>query len=621
MMKRRNGYAFLSLIFFACIIGACKRNKPMILSAELEQAQALMYECPDSAFHILQNIKRRDLSDKFQNAAWCLLMTQAKDKSYEKHSSDSLINIACKYFVNQNNSHWKALAYNYKGVVNQQLGDVEEAIEDYLKAANEVEKTKDHQLTYLIYSNLGLAYTYRSLTTYAMKSLQKAYEYAKLSANKAYISAALSYIARVYSVKQDWTKALEYYKEAEKVAEASGDVHEIGCTKGEISMIYAAKEEYNLAMKYAREALNIAKKEGVNVEQMMLNIADIYRFQGINDSAYYYYKKTLFSDNIYTLRSAYRSLYILSKKQGKYAEAIDYNEKMWNWADSIQSLEHNKAIIEIQEKYDQQKVLNEKNQLQIEKNRTLRIGLFVSIFLLSSIIIAIYKLFRKKKQLQKSKEQINEYQQKIISNEILINKNRNHIEELLHQIEISRNIKEQVDEEYQTLLMKLQCQNEKLHNENDELQTKISHYSTSLQDQLKNQDILNKLSKDYLRLRERESFLCAELIKHTKILNDLKTSPKYLDAVLWNKVRISVNELYDNFEKKLHQEFSTLTESDIQLCCLIKLRFSISEIAIMRGVSSTSISQQKLRLKKRLTHELGNDYDGSQPLDLWLWDY
>lgn len=620
-MKRRNEYAILSLLFLGSIVGACKPKEGIPLLPELEKAQAVMYEYPDSALHILQDIRRTKLSDEFQKAAWCLLLTQAKDKNYIKHTSDSLINVACKYFENQDDLHWKALAYNYKGVVNQQLGNVEEAVQDYLKSANEVEKTKDYQLAYLIYSNLGMAYTYRSLTTYAMESLQKAYEYANLSGNKVYICAALSYIARVYSVKQDWEKALEYYKEAEKMAVASGDLHEIGCTKGEISMIYAAKKEYDLAMKCAREALNIAKKEGINVEQMMLNIADIYRFQGINDSAYYYCKKVLVSDNVYTLRSTYFLLYILSKKQKKYEDAIKYSDQMWNYTDSIHSLDRNRAIIEIQEKYNQQKLLNEKNQLQIEKERTLRMGLTMLIFLLIGIILVIYKLFRKQKQLQESKEQISEYQQKINSNEILINTNRNHIEELLQQIEISRNVKEQVDEEYQTLLIRLQYQNEKLHNENNELQTKISHYSASLQDKLKSQDILNKLSKDYLRLRERESFLCAELIKHTKILSDLKASPKYLDVVLWNKVCGLVNELYDNFEKRLHQQFSTLTEGDIQLCCLIKLRFSISEIAIMRGVSPTSISQQKTRLKKRLAQELGSNYDDSQPLDLWLWDY
>lgn len=621
MVEKRDVCIVFGVILFVCIVVSCGHRKSQNLLPELKQAESVMYDHPDSALYILKRVGTSELSDPFQNAAWCLLMTQAKDKNYEKHASDSLINIAYEYFMKCDDPHWKALAYNYKGVVSDRLGDVEGAIQNYLKAINEVEKNKDYQLAYLIYSNLGIAYTYRSLNEYAIESLQKAYEYAKLSGNKVYISAALAYMARVYSVQSNWKKALEYYQEAEKLAEESGKARELSGIKGELSMIYAIKEEYNVALQYVKAALKIAINSGIKTEQFMLSIGDIYRLQGINDSAYYYYNKALFSDNIYTLQSAYRSLYVLSKKQGNFADAVDYSEKLWNCSDSIRSLERNRALIEIQERYDQQKVLNEKNELQIEKDRTLKIGLSVLIFLLSSIIVVIYKLFCKQKQLQKSEEQISEYQHKINSNEVLINKNRNHINELLHQIEISRNVKEQVDGEYQTLLIELQCQNEKLHTENEVLQSKINHYSISLQDKLKNQDALNKLSKDYLRLRQREAFLCTQLIAHQKVLNDLKVSPKYLDAVLWNKVCMVVNELFDNFEKRLHKEFSTFTEGDIQLCCLIKLRFSISEIAIMRGVSPTSISQQKTRLKKRLAQELGDDYDDSQSLDLWLWDY
>lgn len=625
MVKKRNACVVFGVILFACVVVSCRHSESRKLLPELKQAESVMYDHPDSALYILKRIGTSELSDPFQNAAWCLLMTQAKDKNFEKHASDSLINIAYEYFMKCDDPHWKALAYNYKGVVSEELGDVEGAIQNYLEAGTQVEKTKDYQLAYLIYSNLGIVYTYRSLNDYALKSLQKAYEYAKLSGNKVYISAALSYIARAYSVQEDWPKTIRYYKESLQMAEASGSVREIVGIKGELSMIYAIVEDYDLALKLAKESLDIAEEEGLGIEQAMLRMGDIFRLRCAYDSAYYYLERALASDNIYTLRSAYHSLYALSKKQVKYAEAIDYNEKMWHCSDSIRSLERSRAIIEMQERYNQQKVLNEKNRLQIEKDRIWKIGLSVLILLLCGMIVIVYTyqrmLFRKQKLLQESKELVREYQQKINANEVLMYKNRSRIDELIGQIEISRNVKEQIDGGYQTLLMELQCQNEKLHRENNELQNKISGYFLSLQEKEKGQELLNVLSKDNLRLRARESFLCGELMARTKILNDLKTSPKYLDAILWDKVRLSVNELYDDFEKRLQKQFPSLTEGDIQLCCLIKLRFSISEIAIMRGVSPTSISQQKTRLKKRLSQELGDSYDDSQSLDLWLWDY
>lgn len=533
----RNIFAVFITFLMVCLIAACKHGVSQKLLPDLARADSLMYEYPDSTLRILERMSVPKSSDKFQNAAYCLLMTQAMDKNYVKYSSDSLINIAFDYFTKQDDPHWKALAFFYKGVVGQQIGEVEEAVFDYLKAATEVEKTKDYRLAFLIYSDLGVAYTYRSLNSDALKYLQKAYEYAKLSGDKAYISAALSYIARVYSDQKYWQEAIQYYKKALQAAEASGDAREISSVKGELSMIYAIIGEHDIALKGAKEALDIALNNSMEIEQIVLSIAEIYRLKGVNDSATYYCNKALTSDNIYTLRGSYHLLYILSKKQAKYAEAVDYNEKMWIWSDSIKSLERNSAIIEIQEKYNRQKVLNEKNKLQIKQDRTWKIGLSASILLLSGIVVVIYRLFRKQKQLRESKEQLCEYLETI------------------------------------------------------------------------------------LQLRKRESFLCAELTKHIKVFSDLKRSPQFLDAVLWETVCVGVNEVYDDFEKRLHKQCPLLSEGDIRLCCLIKLRFSIPEIAIMRGVSSTSISQQKTRLKKRLTQEFGMSFDACQSLELWLWDY
>lgn len=59
---------------------------------------------------------------------------------------------------------------------------------------------------------------------------------------------------------------------------------------------------------------------------------------------------------------------------------------------------------------------------------------------------------------------------------------------------------------------------------------------------------------------------------------------------------------------------------DVQLCILIKLGFSISQIAVFTAVSSTSVSQQKSRMKKRILAVDSCLFGEGETLDSWLYE-
>mgnify|MGYP002244289573 FL=1 len=172
---------------------------------ELVQAEAVMYEHPDSALGVLQGMKVPAVSDKLQNATWALLTVQAKYKNYKEELADStLINIAYDYFMKQNNPQRKAMVLYYKGVLYEKADKKNEAQESYLKAIEEVEKTKDYQLAHLIYSSIGNIYLYNSLNEYALQMFKQSLHYAKLSENKNYICSAYYDLGKVYSVLFDF---------------------------------------------------------------------------------------------------------------------------------------------------------------------------------------------------------------------------------------------------------------------------------------------------------------------------------------------------------------------------------------------------------------------------------
>jgi hypothetical protein len=93
------------IIIIGILLSACTKKEnasQQALLLELVQAEAVMYEHPDSALGVLQGMKVPASSDKLQNATWALLTVQAKYKNYKEELADStLINIAYDYFMKQ----------------------------------------------------------------------------------------------------------------------------------------------------------------------------------------------------------------------------------------------------------------------------------------------------------------------------------------------------------------------------------------------------------------------------------------------------------------------------------------------------------------------------------------
>lgn len=84
------------MVILSILLTGCKQKKDTLqtLLPPLVKAEHIMYEYPDSALHILQEMQMPASSDKLQNATWALLLTQAKYKNYIEEVTDStLINI------------------------------------------------------------------------------------------------------------------------------------------------------------------------------------------------------------------------------------------------------------------------------------------------------------------------------------------------------------------------------------------------------------------------------------------------------------------------------------------------------------------------------------------------
>ena len=73
-----------------------------------------------------------------------------------------------------------------------------------------------------------------------------------------------------------------------------------------------------------------------------------------------------------------------------------------------------------------------------------------------------------------------------------------------------------------------------------------------------------------------------------------------------------------NFVSRMQIICPTLTKQELDLCILIKLRFSNTQMSEIFGVSVSSVSQKKFRLKKHLSESLEGGLPEEMTLDRWV---
>ena len=97
---------------------------------------------------------------------------------------------------------------------------------------------------------------------------------------------------------------------------------------------------------------------------------------------------------------------------------------------------------------------------------------------------------------------------------------------------------------------------------------------------------------------------------------DIQEHYKWYKSLVLNSNFVPLN-IYDRYTERLQEIIPSLTEQDLQICCLMKLRIPHQNIADILCISSSSVSKRKQRLKERIIQATGIWTEG-QTLEEWL---
>lgn len=258
--------------------------------------------------------------------------------------------------------------------------------------------------------------------------------------------------------------------------------------------------------------------------------------------------------------------------------------------------------------------------MQIIDHQLLKVRIMTVITLFLTVVIILIIIYQ---QNLKNKEcticrlslNLQNYIQQQKENEIRIKQNKEYIRSFQDQ---QTGQQKDQEPEQTSQISQPEQQNKNLAPANQELQKQIETNWKKLKASPLRTQHIQELTTEMLLLKEREQKLTGQLIAIHPLMNELRNSPRFMRPEDLAVLRKLTDDIYQDFTSRLNSRFMNLTNVDIQLCILIKLGFSISQIAILTAISPTSVSQQKSRTKKRIQQQEPDCFAEGETLDLWL---
>ncbi len=567
-------FLLLCTTFFSCRDGG--RTESILRTTD-----SLMEEHPDSALTIL----RRDSleicrSGKDYRLWYALSRTEADDKCYILHVSDSTMRAAANYY-NSHGSDFQRVRANYLlGRVYCDMHLYGHALTSFNKAIT-VESENDSTINrYKARSATWAGYVYevKGLHKDALRYNKLAYGYAKQAGAQVTEVYSLRDIGRSYRNLNRNDIAIPYYQKAAKKAKTIDDANLYNMVMEELAGIYI--EEGRLDEAYAALNTKFLATTDKDIASHYYIWAMYFEKIGLLDSAVAYDKRGMKYSDVSIKRDVSLDLARLLMKQGKHNEAIKYYEQYSVYSDSVTASELNETsdmLSQVEKNID----IERKNTILAETKTNLTILLSIIIFtviVVSLILIKHYSNVRKR--IREQQERANNYLSQL--QETGMQKMKRN-EERIAQLETELSVSNEKLTEIRKSLMRNEA--EMLAKQNEHMLFKEKHRELLIAD-LADTDIYK--------------------LYHTP--NAVPSSADY------HRLVEALNKAYNNFTKRLKEFYPDINDNEVWICCMVKAGLSSKEICNISPYSYSSLGMAKSRLYFKMFQKKG----GAKDLDHFI---
>ena len=568
---------------------------------DFRKIENLMPQHPDSALMLLEQIENKENLSRKDKAHYYLLLTEAEDKTYVTHTTDSLISIAADYYEKTDDLGRKAKAWYYKGRINQDLGHPLKAQEYYLKALRDEEKIEDHALLGRIHNHIGMLYAYQKVYEKALPFQKKAVENFHLLSDSTGQVFALRDLGRTFLMLGHQDSAIICNQKA--IALMRKRI--IPSVYTELAGFYIDRQRLEEAHGLLRTSLqNVAKPQAKYPVYLVLG--ELYKKSGQIDSACFYLQACINSAPLPETRAG--GLFHLKEialEKGQWEQAALLSKQYELLKDSIEQGKNAESIRNVQAFYSYNEIEQDlwEARLYASKQKSFYSLLITTcLFLLTVALLRFIHYRRERKSLL----------QRLKANEEQIQRN----EQTLKNIS---DVKDSLQNEIQIYKMKERQlskeKDEQLKRTNEEIRQKImqleklSHTKDELEKNLLTlrSENSNLKKREQAREEERKKIEESERLQNERLYDKFRSpagwEPTDTD---WHKLFISVDKLYPKMVTTL-QKSTSLNESERKICYLSKIGVKPGAIEIL--LSKGNVSVYRKRLYEKLTKKEGTAKD------------
>lgn len=338
---------------------------------------------------------------------------------------------------------------NALGIVEKQRGNFLAAEEYYNKALLSVGKEGDSLLFARVYNNLGLVQKLEGKYDNALSNFIQSIRIWKQLKDSASLVVAHNNLALLYIEIKDFKSAIDQLKKAQKASKSYGSEYKMSIIDHNLGISYLGldyideaiahltkarktrtefndpvgmatidmsfgklwlkEKEYRRALKALTQAQNIflSKNSQKFLDELYFHKAQAFVKLNKLDSAARYYDLSIRQSKKSTgsrfLMKSYREMAELKKEQGDLAQANYYLSKLFKVQDSLNEIEVQKKVSELEYQYKNQIQTNEIQNLEKVnllnerlKNRNFWFFLITSILLIVAVVFAVSLYFERR---------------------------------------------------------------------------------------------------------------------------------------------------------------------------------------------------------------------------------
>ena len=462
IMLRKKVYPYIipmaCSVFMVLCLSACRQSTNV---PELDTADSLMEQRPDSALALLHRIDTLRLTSRHDRARYAMLLSMALDKNYIDLKDFHVLQPAIDYYEDHGTPTEQMRTFYYQGRIYDNAGNMSKALQTYLKALEKGKESNDIPTKARTYSAQIQPYEQLMAFDKAIEAGKKAAYYFQKAGKTNSNANCLIKIASTYTFKNDKANTWKYLNECRKLWPYISEKRKQDFYNNYLiaATSFCGKDSIQAAIREYESHVPPSKWD-------FLTLADAYTAIKDFDRAEYFASQHKLHSSVNSDKRYYAILYFLYRAQGKYKEAGEAYTQFNNINDSlnISALQENVRLTEARH---QQELQAEKSEHK--RVRNLWIAACSIALLLLFVLFTYYRLRISRMQKRLAEQEKEQYRRQY----------------------------EQLEEEYQGLQLLLQ-ENNRL---NDETKDIVKNRLDLLNDFIK-AHLAEKGSKAEMRIRQ-----------------------------------------------------------------------------------------------------------------------